>query len=1167
MALSIWLLGPAQVSLDREFVSGLRSGKALALLAYLAVESDRAHRREKLAGMLWPDYTESSARASLRRALADLRQAIGDHRATPPYLNTTRETIQFNTDSDYWLDVEAITSLADDLAGLEQAVALYRGSFLEGFSVSDAPSFEEWALLKKEQLERQVLEMLGRLATTYERRGEYEHAQRYARRRVELEPWNEQAERQLMQLLAFSGQRNAALAQYETCRSLLKDELDVEPDPETTMLYESIRDGMVVAPPFVSPPPTFLSEEAQVDAADRPSFVARDRELARLTQFLDQAMAGQGRVVFIIGEPGSGKTVLAQEFVRQAMDSHPDLVAVNGRCNAYTGIGDPYLPFLEMLQMLTGDVEARWAGGGITGQHARRLWAQMPDAVRALLDDGPELIDRFVPGAAMLARARAGAPSQVARLAELLERRAASGADPANLQQTDLFEQYTRVLKALSRQHPLILVVDDLQWADLGSIGLLFHLVGRLTGSQLLLIGAYRPSDVALGRPAAGPGWERHPLEPVIHEFQRDLGDIYIDLTQAEARQFVEALLDTEPNDLDAAFREMLHRHTGGHPLFTVELLRGLQERGGLTKDESGRWTAGPALDWETLPPRVEAVIAERLGRLPEDWQSMLAVASVEGEEFTAEAVARVQMVDERQVVQRLSGPLSQQHHLVHAQGLQWLDGQRLSRYRFRHFLFQKYLYNKLDPVQRAHLHQAMGNALEAFHGEQVGELAVPLARHFEAAGMTVKAVEYLLQAGNRDVRLFANDEAIAHFRRGIELVGTLADTPQRVQLELALQLALGVPLLATRGFSDAELAQTYGRARELTQSVDASFELFQTLTGLKDYYDVRLELQTARQVSEDMVHLARRLNNAGLSAMAHHQASTTLLYLGQADGFLEQRERMLALYDAERDRPMVYQLGFDPLVASLSHAGWALWFLGYPDQARQRSEEAVSLAREWGHPFVEAFALFFAAQLYVYEREVHPVCERAEATIALSSKHGIAFWLAAGMCAMGWALVEEGRLDEGITQHLQAQAMLQAIGAELGVLQHLPLLAEAHRKAGMVSEGLAVVDRALELVQATGCRMDEPEVHRLKGELLLMKGDDAEAEAVKCFRQAIEVAQQQQAKSWELRATTSLCRLWQKQGKAEEARRALAEICGWFTEGFATRDLQEAKALLDELS
>jgi DNA-binding SARP family transcriptional activator len=1161
------------VRLDRELVSDPRSDKALALLAYLVVESDRAHRREKLAGMLWPDYTESSARANLRRALADLRQAIGDRHATPPYLHTTRETIQFNTASDYWLDVGAFTDMAGDLTGLEQAVALYRSSFLEGFSVGDAPSFEEWALLKKEQLERQLLEMLGRLATTYERRGEYEQAQRYVWRQVGLDPWNEQAHRQLMELLAFSGQRNAALTQYETCRSLLAEELGVEPDHETTALYESIRDGTLVAPPFVLPPPTFASEEAQADAAERPAFVARERELAQLGGFLDQALAGRGRVVFVIGEPGSGKSVLVQEFVRQAMDSHSDLVAINGRCNAHTGIGDPYLPFLEMVQMLTGDVEARWAGGAITREHARRLWGLMPDAVQALGDAGPELIDRFVPGAALLARARAGAPRQVARLAELLERRAASGTGAANLQQTDLFEQYTKVLKALSRERPLILMVDDLQWADVGSIGLLFHLGRRLAGSRILLIGAYRPGDVALGRPLVGSEWERHPLEPVIHEFQRDLGDIHIDLAQTEGRQFVEALLDTEPNRLDAEFRETLYRHTGGHPLFTVELLRGLQERGGLTKDESGRWIVGLALDWETLPPRVEAVIAERVGRLPEDWQTMLAVASVEGEEFTAEAVARVHAVDERQVLQRLSGPLSQQHHLVHAQGLQWLGSQRLSRYRFRHYLFQKYLYNKLDPVQRAHLHEAMGNTLETLHGEQAGELAVPLARHFEAAGMTAKAVDYLLQAGNKAVYLFANDEAIAHYRRGIELVRTLADTPQRVQMELALQVALGVPLLATRGFSDAELAQTYGRARELTRSAEPSPELFLALSGLKGYYDLCLELQVARQVSEDMVRLAQRLHDAGLSAMAHHQQSTTLVYLGQAHGFFEQRERMRALYDAERDRAMIYQFGFDPLIASLSHAGWAHWFLGYPGQARQRSEEALGLARELGHPFVLAFALAFASLLYVYRREVQAARERAEVTIAISSEHGIALWLAAGMGAMGWVLAEEGELDEGIAQHLRGQAMLQAIGAELGYLQLLPLLAEAYHKAGMVSEGLAVVDKALAQVQATGCRMDEPEMHRLKGELLLMHGQ-TEPEAESClqraessFQRAIEVAQRQQAKSWELRATTSLCHLWQKQGKAKEARQVLDQIYGWFTEGFDTADLRDAKSLLEELS
>jgi predicted ATPase len=313
------------------------------------------------------------------------------------------------------------------------------------------------------------------------------------------------------------------------------------------------------------------------------------------------------------------------------------------------------------------------------------------------------------------------------------------------------------------------------------------------------------------------------------------------------------------------------------------------------------------------------------------------------------------------------------------------------------------------------------------------------------------------------------------------------------------------------------------------------------------------------------MVRVAQRLNDAGLSTMAHHQQSTTLVYLGRTHDFFEQRERMRALYDAERHRSLVYQFGFDPQVASLSHAGWAHWFLGHPDQARQRSEEALGLARELGHPFVLAFALAFATLLYAYRREVQAARERAEATVAVSSEHGIAFWLAAGMSVMGWVLAEEGKLHEGIAQILQGQAMLQAIGAELGYQQLLPLLAEAYRRAGMASKGLAVVDKALAVADATGCRMDEPEMHRLKGELLLMQGDEAEAEA--SFHKAIEVARRQQARSWELRATASLCRLWQKQGKQKEARQVLDQIYGWFSEGFDTADLRDARSLLKELA
>ncbi|MDW7755162.1 MAG: AAA family ATPase, partial [Brevefilum sp.] len=789
----------------------------------------------------------------------------------------------------------------------------------------------------------------------------------------------------------------------------------------------------------------------------------------------------------------------------------------------------------------------------------------MPDVLQVLLDKGPDLFDRFLSGKSLLSRARAGAPDQAVELAELLKSRAASASGSANLQQTDLFEQYTKTLQKLSQQHPLILMVDDLQWADPGSVGLLFHLGRRLNGSRILLIGAYRPEEIATGRMMAS-GHERHPLVPVIQEFQLEFGDVFIDLDKTEGRKFVDALIDNEPNCLPEEFREVLFQHTGGHPLFTVELLRGLQSRGELTRDESGYWKIQSSLQWKFLPPRVEVVIAERMQRLPNESQSILTIASVEGEEFTTEVIALVTGVDEEQILSWLSGPLAHKHHLVQAQDLEWLGDQRLSHYRFRHFLFQKYLYDQLDPVKRAHLHQAVGTALERLHGEEVGKLAVSLARHFEEAGMTVKAVEYLLQAGERAARLFANDEAIDHFKHGIELVKTIGDTPQRDRLELALQLALGVPLMARHGFSGEELAQTYGRAWELTRGGEASSERYQTLAGLKAYYDVHGDFMEAKEIGEELLRIAGQLKDPGLTALAHHHLSVTLLYLGRPTEYLGHREKMAALYDSQRDRSLGYKVGIDSQLANLSHAGYGYWFLGYPEKARHLSLKAVNLAKEWGHPFFLSFALMFAAYSAFYRRDLETAREMAQETIAVASEHGHPLWLGGGLTTLGWVLGEEGNLEEGIAQIQRGQEIFKTIGAWLAYTGDRPLLAETFLKAAKMQEGLAVIDEALAQIKKMGSWMVEPEAHRLKGELQLLDVD-MEDEAEACFQRAIDVAKEQKAKSWELRATMSLCRLMHKQGKQDQARIQLSEIYNWFTEGFETPDLKEAKSLLEALS
>lgn len=758
--LSLSLLGTFEVTLADRPVAAFEYDKVRALLAYLAVEVDRPHRREALAGLLWPERPERRAHQSLSQALFKLRRAIGDLEAEPSFLLVTPQTLQFNPSSDYRLDVTTFTNLLtachlhshDRLEScqacmdrLQQAVALYRGNFLAGFSLGDSPAFEEWLVLTQERLQRLACEALAYLAGYFETRAEYDQALLYARREVELEPWREETHRHLMRLLILNGQRGAALAQYETCRQALAEELSLEPEAETTALYRQICDSRLSrgagAPlDYARNRPGrrgLLPPAARPFSAHVP-FVARERELAQLNEFLNRALAGQGQVVFVTGGPGRGKTALIWEFARCCQAAQPDLIVAGGIGNAHGGAGDPYLPFRDILGQLTGDVEAVGAAGA-----AGRLWPLLPLALQLLIEAGPDLIGTFLPGEWLARRVAAliswpGRLEWLAQLEQHLERQA-DPADPAPRQQSDLFEQYTRLLRLLAEQNPLLLLLDDLQWADQSSINLLFHLGRRLEGSRLLIVGAYRPVEVAIGYPA-----ERHPLEPVVNEFRRLFGAIEIDLSQAEDRRFVDALLDSEPNSLAESFRQILYRQTGGHPLFTVELLRGMQERGDLVRDQAGRWIEGAALDWETLPARVEAVIAERIERLPERLREILTVASVEGETFTAEVIAQVQAAEPLELVRQLSEALERTHRLVTAQGTWQRNGQHLSRYRFRHYLFQKYLYSRLDPAERVYLHEAVGLALERLYGEAAGELAVQLARHFQEAGLAGRAIGYL---------------------------------------------------------------------------------------------------------------------------------------------------------------------------------------------------------------------------------------------------------------------------------------------------------------------------------------------------------------------------------------------------------------------------------------
>ena len=421
-------------------------------------------------------------------------------------------------------------------------------------------------------------------------------------------------------------------------------------------------------------------------------------------------------------------------------------------------------------------------------------------------------------------------------------------------------------------------------------------------------------------------------------------------------------------------------------------------------------------------------------------------------------------------------------------------------------------------------------------------------------------------------MRLSANEEAIAHFTQGLELLKSLADTPERAQGELALQLALAVPLLASSGYAAPELSRTYARARQLCQQIGETPQLFPTLLLLWMFYATRAEHQTARELGEQILSLAQRVQDPLHVALANWAPGLTSLYLGEFTLARAHFEQLIAFYDPQQHRSLAFLYGQDPGATSLSWAAWALWFLGYPDQALKRSKEALALAQELDHPFTLSFALGIAGLFHHLRCEGQAARECFEASTELSTEERFALFEAGAIIEQGWVQAEAGQVEDGIAQIRQGLAAWQAMGAGMHLTHYLGMLAEAYGKAGQVQQGLSTLAEALAFAEKTDERYYEAEILRLKGELLLMQGHEAEAEASfhqaeSCFQHAIEVARRQQAKSWELRAVMSLSRLWQQQGKREEARQLLAEVHGWFSEGFDTPDLREAKALLDALA
>jgi DNA-binding NtrC family response regulator/predicted ATPase/class 3 adenylate cyclase len=673
----------------------------------------------------------------------------------------------------------------------------------------------------------------------------------------------------------------------------------------------------------------------------------------------------------------------------------------------------------------------------------------------------------------------------------------------------------------------------------------LLEQVEGVAGARLLVLATYRPGY--------RPPWieKSYATQMVLQP-----------LSSQASRQMLRSVLQME--DIPERLAQIILAKAQGNPFFLEEIVQALVEQGVLARAADGRTAIAVPISPDSLPAlvipsTVQGVLTSRLDRLPPEERTVLQTLAVVGNGCTVHLLTQVTAQPAEVLRQRLS-------HLRTLEFLYERPGVPESTYTFKHVLTQDVAYTSVPSERRRRLHERTAQAIEALFHDRLGEHYSELAHHYRHSGNMEKAVVYLYLAGEQAVQRSAYGEAISLCTTGLELITTLPDTPERARQELDLLLFLGPALMASRGYTAPEVAQVYARAQVLCEHVEDTPKLFQVVQGLCTIANQRGEFQTQRELAEQLLGLAQRLQDPTLLLVAHRVLGTALFCLGELTLAYLHLEKSFALYDRRLHGSLAVLYGQDRGVSCLRYLARILWLLGYPDQALQRIQEALTLARTLAHPQSLAEALCHMAHIHRLRREVPQTLQWAEAAMAHAREQGFPVWLSIGVILQGWALAMQSHGAIGMAQMHEVWAAVQATRRVQGQPSLLAWLAEGYLELGQAEEGLSMIAEALAVVHTAGERFYEAELYRLKGELLLVCSAEHSMEAETCFHQALDVARRQQAKSLELRAVASLSRLWRQQGKREEARQLLGEIYAWVTEGFDTADLQEVKALLEDM-
>ncbi|SAL14004.1 adenylate/guanylate cyclase [Caballeronia peredens] len=844
------------------------------------------------------------------------------------------------------------------------------------------------------------------------------------------------------------------------------------------------------------------------------AFTGRETELAHMNSALVGAGSGQGRIVSVVGDAGVGKSRLFHEFKERWRNG---CLLLEASAMPH-GKAFPYLPLIELLKHYFQ-----------LGPHDDQTHCR--DKVRSRVLALGCVADDVVPYVCGLLGIDGFAPA----LAEMDSR----------IRRMRTFEAVTTVLIRESVNQPVVLLFDDLQWLDGETEGFIAFLAQRIESARILLLSNYRP-EYRNGAEYRANCTELH-LEPLGRPAARTL---LTDLLGSDA-----AL---------APLKQLILEQTDGNPFFMEEAVQTLIEEQVLT-GERGAFRVNRMPDTLRIPATVQDVLAARMDRLPAVQKMLLQTLAVVGRSFPwslALAVCRGLVAEDADELRDLLSRLQAADFIHERPAFPEIE------YVFKHALTQDVADHALLAEQRCMLHERTARAIEALHPTRREEHYSDLAHHYRLSGNIPKAVEYLRHAGKQALQRGTQTDAIGHLRGALELLGRMPDTPERSRDELALHITLGPALMGTRGWAAPDVHANYVRALDLSEQLGDTRQRFAAQLALRTYHALRAEYAVARDLGERLLELANSENDIAIAVEAHSALGSGLFFQGEFDAARDHLEQALARYQSTQRPERAYVHGLETGVRCLTFSSWTLWYLGYPEQASQRAEAALAHAHKLSHPFNLTFTLVSLAQLHQFRGDVKSAQECAEAAIDVATRHGFTFNQAWATVLRGWVLADQGKRDEGITQIETGLAAYRSTGAELGCSNYLALLASAYDAAGRVQDAQSVIGKALSMVHATGERFYESELHRLDGrQTLRASAMDATGAAEACFHRAVAVANAQHAKSMELRATLDLARLWQRQGRAPEARDRLKKILGAFTEGFATAELMQARTIVGEVS